>query len=214
MLTNASKWPSQWWRWTEMRWPASSGSSSKKRWYSGVQESLKRVPVFHRRANPHFLTGLFLYHRRDARGGLCADYLRIMWGSGFVMFHSLTGWLPSESRWCFVSGRHGEGWWVKKDVNVFWYLMFCVVPLLRHAWMFHLSSQEKDFLSCFLDIKTNLVSFNFSCLFLCFFFFLAHPVQRWRWAEVLWPRSAVSWSDQRSGHHRLCPGYTEIPRCG
>lgn len=32
MQTDASKWPSRWWRWTGMRWPESSGSSSKRRW--------------------------------------------------------------------------------------------------------------------------------------------------------------------------------------
>lgn len=31
MPINVSRWRSRWWRWTEMRWPGSSGSSSKKR---------------------------------------------------------------------------------------------------------------------------------------------------------------------------------------
>lgn len=43
---------------------------------------------------------------------------------------------------------------------------------------------------------------------------LAHLVQRWCGAEILWPGSAVPWSNRRPGHYRFRPGYEEIQRSG
>lgn len=39
MPINVSRWHSRWWRWMEMRWPGSSGSSSKKRCLNGKRVS-------------------------------------------------------------------------------------------------------------------------------------------------------------------------------
>lgn len=83
MPTNASKWPSRWWRWMETRWPGSSGSSSKRRWGLNAQTLVWASPIFISQTT------------RGCEGRVMWKIIYLRCGGGTsVMFHSLTGWLP------------------------------------------------------------------------------------------------------------------------
>lgn len=95
MLTDASRWPSRWWRWTEMRWPGSSGSSSKRRW---AMRGLTRQT----RAGARRLTCLFLNRWRSTwmrAVGYVQDYLCMMWGRDILWCFTLSlAGCPAEGR--------------------------------------------------------------------------------------------------------------------
>lgn len=105
MLTDASRWPSRWWRWTETRWPGSSGSSSRRRWSSaelhhtdagaGLRPGRARAVSL----EPIFKSGA---EHVDVRGGVLWEIICAWWwwwrGEGFVMFHPLIGWLAHRGQ--------------------------------------------------------------------------------------------------------------------
>lgn len=95
MPTNASKWPSRWWRWTETRWPGSSGSSSKRRWEGG--EKQQRRHESRRRICRRCLNHLFLYHCPTRGWGGGEDYLCKMRGRD-VCDVSAAHWLVAPQR--------------------------------------------------------------------------------------------------------------------
>lgn len=142
MLTSASKWPSRWWRWMEMRWPGSSGSSLKRRWFKwgeGLNPTVLSVsPIF-----IHTLT-------RGCVGGEVGK-ITYVWcrGGACVMFHSVTGWLPpvradaGSQRIC----REAHSQLMSSDMlttPVFWFVCRCLFwclfvfssahPVQRWCW--------------------------------------------------------------------------------
>lgn len=100
MLTDASKWPSRWWRWTEMRWPGSSGSSSKRRWNTGGINHTGAGAGLRRGRARGCLASLFL-NRSRARGCERWDMWKIIraWcGGGISDDVSSSHWLLGPQR--------------------------------------------------------------------------------------------------------------------
>lgn len=111
MPTNASKWPSRWWRWTATRWLGSSGSSSRRRWKSGGVHAHKRwCEESQGRTCPRCVTTSLFLHRRLTWGcegeGYVGDYLCEMGGVSMT-FHLHTGLMPP---WCSPGRKRGLAW--------------------------------------------------------------------------------------------------------